>query len=200
HPAIPALLTGAAAAAAPGVFGDAEARPPEHGNLEANCGTLAHLYMEMIADEGLEGWSAQRINALHAAMQRWLMQQGHAEAEALNGARRVAAALCTTLDSEAGRWVLRARESAASELALATADGARIATHIVDRTFVEDGVRWIIDYKSARLGDAMAGDVLEQQAERYRPQLERYAQLFGAELPIRKVVFFLAHGRLVTLG
>ncbi|HEY3325997.1 MAG TPA: UvrD-helicase domain-containing protein [Novimethylophilus sp.] len=200
RPAVPALLTGAAEPAPAWDSGDAEAAPPERGNLEADCGTLAHLYMEMIVGEGVANWSAQRVGELHPAMQRWLMRQGHAEDQASRSARRVAAVLCATLGSESGRWVLQSRGNAASELALATADNGRIATHIVDRTFIENGERWVIDYKSARLGDEVPPDSLSRQAERYRPQLERYAGLFvGEGLPVRKGVFFMAHGQLVEL-
>ena len=95
------------------------------------------------------------------------------------------------------RHVLQKREQAEAELVLSTADEKRVATHIVDRTFVENDERWVIDYKSARL-DAIDG--LARYAEQYRPQLERYAGLFTREgRPVRKAVFFLAHGKLVEL-
>lgn len=200
QPAIPALLTVGAASVADWEYADAETELSEPGNLDTNCGTLAHLYMEMIVEEGTEHWPASRVQALQPAMQRWLMQHGHGEEECLCGARRVVKALCATLESEAGRWVLQPRENAASEFALATADKSRIATHVIDRTFVDGDVRWVIDYKSARLGDDVPKDTLVRQAERYRPQLERYAKLFVNEgWPVRKGVFFMAHGELVEL-
>ena len=83
---------------------------------------------------------------------------------------------------------------------LASAVDTRIATHVIDLTFIEDGQRWIVDYKSARFDVEIPADALAQHAERYRPQLERYARLFDAEgLPVRKAIFFLAHGRLVEI-
>ena len=174
--------------------------PEQSGTrLDADVGTLAHRYVEIMAQGGLEQWSPQRLHELQPAMQRWLTQQGHGEADASRGAARVAAALAATLSSEEGRWVLQAREVAAAEMALAMVEGARIATHIVDRTFIENGERWVVDYKSARL-DERSAESLQQQAERYRPQLERYARLFVEEgLPVRKAVFFLAQGRMAEL-
>ena len=168
-------------------------------SLDADVGTLAHRYVEWIAQDGLEQWSESRIRGLAGAMTRWLMQQGHDAAAAEVGAARVAAALASTLASEQGRWVLQGREGAVSEWAVATTEGEGIANHVVDRTFVDQGVRWVIDYKSVSMqDDALAS--LVQQAERYRPQLERYAGLFREEgLPVRKAVFFLAHGQLVVL-
>jgi ATP-dependent exoDNAse (exonuclease V) beta subunit len=67
---------------------------------------------------------------------------------------------------------------------------------VVDRSFVEAGERWIIDYKTAR----PEGD-LAAHAEAYRPQLERYAELFAGEgLPVRTAIFYAALGRLVEIG
>jgi ATP-dependent helicase/nuclease subunit A len=198
-PAIPEMLVasvGLASAANPHEI----IRHSDQGSLEASCGTLAHLYMELIAREGAAQWHAERLRGLQPAMQSWLQRQGHSEEEAVQGAASVARNLARTLDSEAGRWVLHTREGAHAEFALATADEHKIATHVMDRTFIEDGQRWIIDYKSAWLGEAADTAALSAFAEQYRAQLERYAGLFlGEGVPVRKAVFFLAHGQLVEL-
>ena len=160
--------------------------------LAAHVGTLVHTYLEMIARSGPADWPAQRIADLRPAMRRWLLGRGHTASDADAGVERTASALLATLASADGQWVLAPRAIAAAELALASADGARIATQVVDRTFVEAGVRWVIDYKTARIdGDAA-------HAERYRPQLERYAALFRDEgLPVRMAIFYAASGRLL---
>ncbi|MCX7177432.1 MAG: PD-(D/E)XK nuclease family protein, partial [Proteobacteria bacterium] len=170
--------------------------------LAASVGTLVHAYLELVARSGIEHWGSQRISALRPAMVLWLVQRGHASVAAKQGAERVEAVLQTTLASAAGRWVLQARADDAAELALARlnaeADGGQVTTHIVDRSFVENGQRWIIDYKTAQVADQTAA--LAAHAERYRAQLERYAQLFaGAGLPLRLAIFYAAHGCLVEL-
>ncbi len=196
--AVPVQLSDEAVVAVP-VFEEVAAPEQPGTPLDADVGTLAHRYVEMISRQDLADWLPHRIPPLQPAMQRWLEQQGHEETDALRGAQRVTRALQATLASEVGRWVLRQREGAAAELALTTLEGLRMVNHVVDRTFVEDGVRWVVDYKSALLGE-VTEDTLEQQAEHYRTQLERYARLFVEEgLPVRKAVFFLAHGRLVEL-
>jgi ATP-dependent exoDNAse (exonuclease V) beta subunit len=200
QPAIPQLLQHTPNCKKALLFEDTEQEEGAHGSLETSCGTLAHLYMEMMARDGIEQWSAQRMQELRPAMRRWLMQQGHYDSETSQGAELVANVLCTTLDSESGRWILQPREGAASELALASVAGLGVARHVIDRTFIEDGARWVIDYKSASLGEAVAEEALARQAERYRPQLARYALLFEDEgLPVRTGIFFMAHGRLVEL-
>jgi ATP-dependent exoDNAse (exonuclease V) beta subunit len=170
-------------------------------NLEASVGILAHRYMELIARDGLPAWPSSRIESLEDIMERWLKQQGHSEQESRQGVASVTKVLIATINSEQGRWVLQTRDSASSELAVATAANDNIATHVIDRTFIEDGERWIIDYKSTQLDESLADAALSQQAENYRSQLERYAAVFMEEgLPIRKAVFFLALGKLIELA
>ncbi len=171
--------------------------------LAASIGTLVHVYLEMIARGGVALWSKQRLDALQAAMALWLVQRGHNGAAAKQGALQVATILQITLASVAGRWVLQSRPDSAAELAVVRLSGEcgheNVDTHIVDRCFVENGQRWIIDYKTTQLDDADA--VLPGHVERYRAQLERYASLFADEgLPQRLAIFYAAHGRLVELA
>ncbi len=194
QPAVPALLQSSKTMVTADTQ-EEKAANDDVTSIEASCGTLAHLYMEMFAQDGLEQWSAARVHDLQPAMTRWLAEQGHEQNIAAYGAKRVAQALATTLQSEQGRWVLGARQQAVSEYALMEADGDRTSLHIIDRTFIEDGVRWVIDYKSAKLGEAALNP-----AGRYRQQLERYSRLFKQEgLPIRKALFFMSSGQLVEL-
>ena len=176
--------------------------------LEASVGTLVHTYLEIIARDGVDAWSAQRVRSLSAAMTLWLSRRGHGATEAKEASARAVACLVATLESSDGRWVLEPREGGAIELALAArsqdAVAPRVTTHIVDRSFVEGGSRWIIDYKTARVDggvdDAGIAAELVAHAERYRPQLTRYASLFADEgLPLRLAVFYAAIGRLVEL-
>ena len=164
--------------------------------LEASVGTLVHRCLELVAKNGLENWSTARIGALQPAWRRWLRAQGHGEAEAESGAAEAVAALSRTLDTATGRWLLAAHAEAATEQAWSSRDGNATVNHVIDRTFVAEGTRWIIDYKTVRLPDSE----LAARAEEYRPQLERYAGLFsGDQLPLRMAIFFPLQGILVEL-
>ncbi|HTY99229.1 MAG TPA: 3'-5' exonuclease, partial [Rhodocyclaceae bacterium] len=190
----PPWLQHRAAAAAAG--GGSEAAEEEGDSLDALVGTLVHAYLEMVARQGLDAWPVERIRRLGPAMTVWFGQQGCAGPDAEDGVERVQAALAATLASDDGRRVLEARQDAAAELALVRADGQAASLHIVDRTFVDKGVRWIVDYKTARVEAAAAA----AQAERHRLQLDRYAVLFAADgLPIRLGVFYTALGKLIEL-
>jgi ATP-dependent exoDNAse (exonuclease V) beta subunit len=63
---------------------------------------------------------------------------------------------------------------------------------VIDRSFVEQGERWIIDYKT---GEHRGGDLegfLRSEADRYRPQLQRYraALALSDPRPIRTALYF----------
>jgi hypothetical protein len=78
-------------------------------------------------------------------------------------------------------------------LRLTGADAGGVVNIVMDRTFVdEQGVRWIVDYKT---GTHEGGDMeafLDRERERYRPQLERYAALMKARdnRPMRLGLYF----------
>jgi ATP-dependent helicase/nuclease subunit A len=199
-PAVPGILRGEGMAAA-SLVGAAEASDGEEvaNALDAGVGTLVHNYLEMIAHTGAEAWPAERLQRLRPAMLLWLRQHGIAGAEAEQGAERVGTMLLNTVTSRDGRWVLTPRPGGGAELALANGDGGRVATHIVDRSFVDDGVRWIIDYKTAVVEASEAA--MRAHAEQYRPQLQRYAALFAHEaLPPRTAIFYTAVGRLIEIA
>ena len=165
-------------------------------SLDASVGTLVHRCLELIAGQGVEAWSAERVAALQPAYRRWLDARGHAADEAASGAAEAVAALRATLSSDTGRWLLAAHPEAAAEQGWTSADAAGLSHHVIDRSFIADGARWIIDYKTARLPDAE----LAARAESHRPQLERYARLFaGDPLPVRAAIYFPLQGRLIEL-
>ncbi len=168
--------------------------------LAADVGTLVHALLELAATSPGD-WPAKTIEARRPGFERWLAGRGWPGAAAQSGAARAARLLATTLESRDGRWVLRPRADSGAEMAIARVGaGGTAETRVVDRSFVEDGVRWIIDYKTADLGAAADGARLAAHAGRYRPQLESYAALFAAEgLPRRLAVFYVAHGMLATL-
>lgn len=168
-------------------------------SLEASVGTLVHRCLELIANTGLAEWSAARVEQLRPVYQRWLKQQGHAEDLARQGAAEVVQALARTLSSESGRWVLTAHPEAAAEQAWTSRCGDVAVNQVIDRVFIADGCRWIVDYKTVRLAD-ISPAALKVQAASYRAQLQRYAALFvSSPVPTRLAVFFPLQGELVEL-
>jgi hypothetical protein len=103
-----------------------------------------------------------------------------------------------------GRWILARQNEAGAEQAWSARcveEGATVTVnHVIDRIFIADGCRWIVDYKIVRAEADEPAASLQARAEEYRPQLERYAALFFTDpLPLRMAIFFPLQGVLVEL-
>jgi len=63
---------------------------------------------------------------------------------------------------------------------------------VLDRTFIDNGTRWIIDYKTSSHGGGGLESFLENEAQRYRDQLQRYrkAMALTETRPIRTALYF----------
>jgi ATP-dependent helicase/nuclease subunit A len=144
-----------------------------------HVGTVAHRWLQKIAEERLDQWTPLRVQANHARFAHELAARGVDENECKDAAQRVSDALIRTLEDKRGRWLLGAHEDAASErrLTLFTDQGAQ--RFVIDRTFVADGRRWIVDYKTSDHQGADLEAFLDEQRERYRPQLDGYARAVG---------------------
>lgn len=194
---IPNVLT----QAKPSVDSNHQHQEDDHATtLETDIGILTHLYLQLIANSGVDNWSPTRVATLHSPMYRWFKQKAYDEHIIQQAVKRVQHLLATTLTSQQGQWVLQNRASAASELAIEFNNAQSIAMNIIDRTFIEDGVRWIIDYKSVALTENTTAIALKTIAEQYQQQLNGYAALFKPEgLPIQTAIFFVSIGRLIVL-
>jgi ATP-dependent exoDNAse (exonuclease V) beta subunit len=164
------------------------------GETARHVGIVAHAWLQRIAADGVERWSAARVAALREAVARELARRGIPDAERGDAAARVLRALEGAITDERGRWLLRSREGARSEyrLRLATPEGVRLV--VIDRTFVEDGRRWIVDYKTGAHEGAEPERFLDRELERYRPQLLGYAAAFPGESIALGLYFPLMRG------
>ena len=167
--------------------------------LAPQVGTLVHRYLELIAGAGVDGWDAQRIEGCRAACEKWFRQQGNDGATSRLGAERVLRALTRAVTSERGRWILQARPAAYCELALTQFAEAALSNHIIDRTFIEDGVRWIIDYKTGAHEGGDGDAFIAAKRLEYAPQLARYAALFPGET-VRQALYFVDCDRFEVLA
>jgi ATP-dependent helicase/nuclease subunit A len=175
--------------------------PAADHRLAADTGVLVHRLLELVAQDGPDAWPAERVQALLPPLQQWLQARGHSPTQASEGAREAHAHLTSTLGAPEGRWLLAPHAQAASEWALGDAGPDGLQAHVIDRTFVVDGVRWIIDYKTAAVHEAAWADpsLLQAELARHRPQLERYRRLWPAEQAVTLAVFFTRYGRLCPL-
>lgn len=92
-------------------------------------------------------------------------------------------------DDPVGQWLIKKHEHECNEYELLVDEENELATKIIDRTFCENGVRWIVDFKTG-LDD-------ERTETRHRQQVDSYARLFagGEHTSIRCGLYYLASNR-----
>jgi ATP-dependent helicase/nuclease subunit A len=112
--------------------------------------------------------------------------------------QKVLLAVNNTISDRRGQWLLDANHDQSScELVIVHMQGNKIdlklRDNIIDRSFITDGIRWIIDYKSSEPGpEQSTEDFLIQETKAYQPQLARYKACFEAlgEANIKLALYF----------
>ncbi|MBT3923733.1 MAG: UvrD-helicase domain-containing protein [Nitrospina sp.] len=165
------------------------------GNSARCLGIVLHRSLHDIAIEGLEAWSEQRVKDLRPRFKSALLGEGlsleQAEKELSTGLN----ALANILEDERGKWILSQHDDAHSEYPLTFYQDNRYIRNVIDRTFVDKGTRWIIDYKTGtHKGVGKNLDIfLENEVKRYKHQLDRYELVIrklGEKRPIKKALYF----------
>ncbi len=159
----------------------------------AIVGTVTHRHLaRRAADPALARDEASRI-ALGARIRAELAGEGIGGAALDTATADVLAALAAVENDARGRWLFDpAHADAHSEWALAGLDAGRLVHVTLDRSFVAEGVRWIVDFKTGRHQGADPAAFLAQEEERYRAQLARYARIVRA-LDVRPIRLALYH-------
>ncbi len=159
-----------------------------------HVGTLVHQQLEMISRYGLDYWPRHiDVHGLQHITSR-LRQMGVAETQLANSAERVKQAVDKVLSSPKGRWLLAPHAGHASEYPLTGVVDGQLIHASIDRTFIADGIRWIIDYKSSSPANKESLErFLAREADRYRTQLQIYVELFKAldeKVCVRAALYF----------
>ena len=144
-------------------------------DLAASVGTVCHHWMQIMGERG-ELTIDDEANL--KAIRYQLLEVGVLPQHIEKATERVIRVLELCLKDKRGQWVLNNRhEDSQFELPLSGVVDKAVIHCRLDRTFVDDGIRWIIDYKTSRHDDDDKEQFLDAEMTRYKSQLERYAKL-----------------------
>ena len=108
--------------------------------------------------------------------------------------RQLIRAVTNIIQDATGRWIL-CQEKADNELSVQTInDTGTIITRIIDRTFISNNTRWIIDYKAvSQPSEETEQQFIDRIRHQYHAQLEQYASIIYAKekRPIRLGLYLL---------
>ena len=161
---------------------------PLVGRRARMFGEVLHRALARVAEEGLALWDKQRIDRELPIWQSYLRQLGIPRADCAKEALRVSRALAGALSDEAGRWILADRTEAGTEIPLLVMEEGTVRRRVVDRSFVENDIRWIVDYKSSQPYSAETkAEFLQRQENLYSQQLAAYRDAYIKLNPTQKV-------------
>lgn len=157
-------------------------------------GIVLHSWLERLAD-GKEGTGERLGQQIETAIRGSLLAFGLPERLARRAVDTVLLGLKTTLSSRRGQWILSPHYQAACEWPLSGMIDGILVHAVIDRTFVEGTIRWVVDYKSGSPGNLATAHFLAAELERYRDQLEQYralCRLFDPAHEVRAALYFPA--------
>ncbi len=167
------------------------------------AGVVVHEWLQRLALPGTELPQPEAVAHLEPELRRRLRQLGTAPGDLGQATARVVAALAAAVGADRGRWLLSgAHRDARSEWALTVVAGSGFRQLVIDRSFVSDGVRWIIDYKTTSHEGGDRAVFLREQALRHEPQLRAYraaVSALGDPEPVRTALWFPLIGAFVEI-
>jgi len=160
------------------------------GETARHVGSLVHAELQVL---DLERADEAAVRARGAHFKRWLALRGVPEERLHDASARVMAALIAVQGDPRGRWILeRGYRDDFREHAVSGYWRGEVVRAIFDRSFIDEGVRWVIDYKTSQHSGGGLEEFLDREVLRYHPQLERYAMLaqkLGPQ-PVRVGLYF----------
>ena len=161
------------------------------GETARHVGSVVHRWLQRIAEDELRGWSAARIDTMRSSFSNELAARGVEAAQLAAAGARVAKALAGSLADPRGRWLLGPQQGARNEYRLTAVIAGERRNLVIDRTYTDaDGRRWIVDYKTSSHEGTDLDGFLDQERERYREQLARYAAALAQGGPAMLGLYF----------
>lgn len=160
------------------------------GALARHAGTLVHRWLHNIVARGVQQLAADSKRRDLISM-HWARQLGVAEDDLDAVCRRVTTALDGVFDDAQGRWLLDGEGY--SELPLTGLWNGQVTSIVIDRIRIDDlGVHWIVDYKTSTHEGGDLEGFLKHETERYRPQLNKYADIYSAttDATVKTALYF----------
>ena len=179
------------------------------GDSARAVGTLVHRWLQQWSGLSADIASPQppaisELPTLRPLWRKQLCWAGVSDDELPAALTELETALRNTLSDPQGVALLQHRNDAHAEWALTSSEpelAGKLRQHVIDRSFVDvDGVRWIVDYKTARHDGPDLDRFLSERVAEYKPQLQRYASLLQRleQRPIRLALYFPLQQRLFS--
>jgi ATP-dependent helicase/nuclease subunit A len=156
-------------------------------------GILIHSILQNISQYGVDWWQSKSVEKINDYIKTSLTRLGITPARLEEAIHTVTLAISNTLHDPRGQWILQSHHSAQSEWQLTALIDNTVQSLIIDRTFIDaDGIRWIIDYKTAQPGNESIDSFLMTEEKKYSLKMLNYAAAIGriGPNPIKLGLYF----------
>ena len=154
------------------------------GESLRHAGTVVHAFLQRMPDIDADPPDV-------AVLKRVLTHAGVSPLDLEATAQRVRQALARIRTSRRARWILAPHEDSHTEYAVTGVVNGEVVRGLVDRTFVDDDVRWIVDFKTSEHQGGNLEAFLDEQQRRYGDQMQRYASILSAlGRPVKVGLYF----------
>ncbi|RYY02992.1 MAG: DNA helicase UvrD [Gammaproteobacteria bacterium] len=170
----------------------------QSAKLARHTGTIIHRALQnligIVTQVDVDSWIEKHLPFWRI----YLQQQGWNHDDLKLATQKIRTAIQNTLHDKHGLWLLdNSHEQSASELSITHKQGnhidLKLHENIIDRSFIYQNTRWIIDYKSSEPSTNQThADFIVQEVSAYKSQLTRYKACFTAlgETNIKTALYF----------
>ena len=163
-------------------------------DIQRFTGNIVHKYLEIIVKKQLD---VDKIlsNKLDYTESLYL-EKNFKKKDIKIGLNLVKKSLEMLKKTSDGRWILNRYLADNSEVSYLLESNNTTTQHIPDRSFIENDIQWIIDYKTP----FSPIKNLAVEAKKHLPQLRLYETIFkGNKRVIQKAIYFAPQGKLIKL-
>ncbi len=167
----------------------------EHLHLvEKKIGDIIHDSLRLLVEENIDVLTTHNAKRYEHFWQTELKHLCSNSEEMQFATSKIKNNIKSSLNHAKADWIFDSNhQDSACELPISDYRRQWRKELVVDRTFIENNIRWIIDYKSTSpRANQNLNDFLEEQELLYTAQLQRYAELFQAmdDKPVKTALFF----------
>lgn len=163
--------------------------------LPIALGIVIHRILQQLSLHTIDWWINQSQANRFEYITCQLMQVGLPKQLLSQALTKTDEAIQTTISDERGKWILKSHRDEKSEFAITTVINNRVENLIIDRTFIdEEGICWIIDYKTSTLSHQDLETFLQKEQKKYLQKMHLYYQALQEiqSCPIRLGLYFPA--------
>ncbi len=158
-------------------------------------GTVIHHLLQYISQYGISWWQQQSNQQQEKYVLHQLLKKRIPAKQINTAIKTISTVIANALSDPKGQWILQQHQHAQSEYAITAKIDGFIHNLIIDRTFVdENGIRWIIDYKTTTFSHQDLDTFLANEQQKYLKKMHLYSQAIKLleDKPIRLGLYFPA--------